>query len=137
MLVDIQITVATILRENQDLKQEILELKSVLNANQREMEKLQTQLTKVKKVNDTLRDELNHTRMKVKDQIEETNKLDQRYDDLEQYSRKNSLEILGTSEGTYTSTDKVVICIRKVINIDIKLEDVEISHKLKEKPINL
>ena len=31
LLVDIQITVATILRENQELKQEILELKSALN----------------------------------------------------------------------------------------------------------
>ena len=32
LLVDIQITVATILRENQALKQEIFELKSALNA---------------------------------------------------------------------------------------------------------
>ena len=35
MLVNIQTTVATILRENQELKQEILELKSALNANQK------------------------------------------------------------------------------------------------------
>ena len=42
MLVDIQITVATIPRENQDLKQEILELKSALNANQKETEKLKS-----------------------------------------------------------------------------------------------
>ena len=62
MLVDIQATVAMILRENQELKQEILELKSTLNANQRETEKLKTQLTKAEKANDTLRNELNHTR---------------------------------------------------------------------------
>ena len=46
MLVDIQATVTMVLRENQELKQEILELKSALNANQRETENLKTQLTK-------------------------------------------------------------------------------------------
>ena len=134
LLVDIQITVATILRENQELKQEILELKSALNVNQRETEKLKTQLTKAEKANDTLRDELNHIRMKLKDQIEEMNKLDEKHDDLEQYSRKNLLEILGVPEGAYTSTDEVVIRIGdEAINVDIKPEDIEISHKLKRK----
>ena len=84
LLVDIQITVATILRENQELKQEILELKSALKVNQGETEKLKTQLTKAERANDTLRDELNHIRMKLKDQIEEMNKLDEKHDDLEQ-----------------------------------------------------
>ena len=84
LLVDIQITVATILRENQELKQEILELKSALKVNQRETEKLKTQLTKAEKANDTLRNELNHIRIKLKDQIEEMNKLDEKNDDLEQ-----------------------------------------------------
>lgn len=137
MLVNIQATVATILRENQELKQEILELKSALNANQRETEKLQSQLTKAEKANDTLRNELNHTRIKLKDQIEETYKLDEKYDDLEQYSRKNSLEILGVPEAAYTSTDEVVIRIGEAINVDIKPEDIEISHKLKRKTTKL
>ena len=84
LLVDTQITVETILRENQELKQEILELKSALNVNRRETEKLKTQLTKAEKANDTSRDELNHIRMKLKDQIEEMNKLDEKHDHLEQ-----------------------------------------------------
>ena len=137
MLVNIQTTVVTILRENQDLKQEILELKSALNANQREMEKLKTQLTKAEKANDTLRNELNHTRIKLKDQIEETYKLDEKYDDLEQYSHKNLLEILGVPEGAYTSTDEVVIRNGEAINVDIKPEDIEISLKLKRKTTKL
>ena len=137
MLVDIQITVATILRENQALKQEILELKSILNANQRETERLKTQLTKAETEKDTLRDELNHTRVKLKDRIKEMNKLDEKYDDLEQYSRKNSWEILCVPEGAYTSTDEVVIRIGEAINVDIKPEDIEISHKLKRKTSKL
>ena len=122
MLADIQATVTTILRENQELKQEILELKSALNANQRQTEKLKTQLTKAKRANDTLRNELNDTRIKLKDRIEETNKLDEKYYDLEQYSCKNLLEILGIPEGVYTSTDEVVIRIGEAINVDIRKE---------------
>ena len=67
-----------------------------------------------------MRDELNHIKMKLNDQIEEMNKLDEKHDDLEQYSvtRKNSLEILGVTEGAYTSTDEVVIRIGEAINVD-------------------
>ena len=39
MLVDIQITVATILRENHELKQEILELKSALKGKLRSLKR--------------------------------------------------------------------------------------------------
>lgn len=41
------------------------------------------------------------------------------------------MEILGVPEGAYTSTDKVVIRIGEATNVDIKPEDIEISHKLK------
>ena len=80
-----------------------------------------------------MRNELNHTKIKLKDQIKETNELDKKNDDLEQYSRKNSLEILGVPEGAYASTDEVVIRIGEAINVDIRPEDIEISHKLKRK----
>ena len=56
---------------------------------------------------------------------------------LRQYSRKSSLEILGVPEGAYTSTDEVVIRIGEAINVDIKPEDIEISHKLKRKTTKL
>ena len=137
LLVDIQITVATILRENQALKQEILELKSALNATKRETEKLKTQLTKAEKASDTLRDKLNHTRMKLKDRTEEINKLEEKYDDLKQSSRKNSLEILDVPESAYTTTDEVVTRIGEAINVNIKPEDIEISHKVKRKTTKL
>ena len=58
--------------------------------------------------------------------------MDEIYDDLEQYSRKNSLEILGVPNDTYTSTDEVVIRIGQAINVEIKPEDIEIPHKLKK-----
>ena len=133
MLVDIKTTVTAILQDNQQLKEEIKELKAALNNNKRETEKLKIQLTKAEKANDTLHNELKQTRHKLKEQIEETNRLDEIYDDLEQYSRKNSLEIVGVPESAYESTEEVAIRIGEAVNITIKPEDIEISHKLRRK----
>ena len=47
------------------------------------------------------------------------------------------MEILGVPEGAYTSTDEVVIRIGEATNVDIKPEDIEISHKLKRKTTKL
>jgi len=44
---------------------------------------------------------------------------------------------VGVPEGAYTSTEEVVIRIGRAINIDIKPEDIEISHKLKRKTSKL
>lgn len=90
-------------------------------------------MTKAEKANDTLHNELKQTRHKLKEQIEETNRLDEIYDDLEQYSRKNSLEIVGVPESAYESTEEVAIRIGEAVNITIKPEDIEISHKLRRK----
>ena len=133
MLVDIKTTVTAILQDNQQLKEEIKELKAALNNNKRETEKLKIQLTKAEKANYTLHNELKQTRHKLKEQIEETNRLDEIYDDLEQYSRKNSLEIVGVPESAYESTEEVAIRIGEAVNITIKPEDIEISHKLRRK----
>lgn len=40
---------------------------------------------------------------------------------------------MGVPEGTCTSTDKPVICIGEATNVNIKPEDIQISHKLKRK----
>ena len=133
MLVGIQITVTTILKEYQQLKQEIKELKAALNTNQRETEKLKTQLTKAEKANDNLQNELEQARHKLNGQIEETNRLDEKYDELEQYSHKNSLEIVGVPESMYTSTEEVVIRKGEAVNVNINPESIEISHNLKQK----
>ena len=133
MLVGIQITVTTILKEYQQLKQEIKELKAALNVNQRETEKLKTQLTKAEKANDNLQNELKRARHKLNGQIEETNRLDEKYDELEQYSHKNSLEIVGVPESAYTSTEEVVIRKGEAVNVNINPESIEISHNLKRK----
>ena len=52
-------------------------------------------------------------------------------DDLEQYIRKNSLEIYGVPENIYTTTEEVVLKLGEALNVPIQPDDIEISHKLK------
>ena len=59
----------------------IKELKAAVNANQRETEKLKKQLTK--KANDNLQNKLEKARHKLYGQIEETNRLDEKYDECD------------------------------------------------------
>ena len=80
-----------------------------------------------------MQNELEKARHKLNGQIEETNRLDEKYDELEQYSRKNSLEIVGVPKSAYTSTEEVVIRIGEAVNVNINPESIEISHKLKRK----
>ena len=91
---------------------------------------LKTQLRKAEKVNDTLKEELDSTRKKPNVQIDESNRRNEIYDELEQYTRKISLEIIGVPEKAYESTEKLVI---RVGEAEIKPDDIEISHKLKSK----
>ena len=51
-------------------------------------------------------------------------------DNLEQYTRKNSLEIHGIPEEIYTSTEDVIIKLGEQLQVPISPEDIDISHKL-------
>ena len=53
------------------------------------------------------------TKKKLRDQIEESNWLADSLDNLEQYTRKNSVELHCISENTYDSTEEVVVKVAK------------------------
>ena len=74
-------------------------------------------------------------RRKINDQESEIAELYDLQDALEQYTRKNSLEIHGVPESAYTSTEEVVFKLSEASNVDINPNDVEISHKLHRKGI--
>ena len=61
-----------------------MELKSALNASRTVTDNLKTQLRKAEKVDDILKEELERTRNKLNNQIEESNRLDEIYDEPEQ-----------------------------------------------------
>ena len=137
LLVDIQIQIAAILTENRTLKREIEEIKESANFYGKELKDLKESLQKTKDDNKELkhtlasmRNELKTTKENLGKQKEESDRLWEVHDNLEQYTRKNSLEIQGIPEDAYHSTEAVVIKVAEALNITVEPEEIEISHKL-------
>ena len=135
MLVDIQITVSDILRENSKLTNEMAEVRNAIHQQKSELADVKTALAITKKQHEEMETELTAARKKINDQEEEIAELYDLQDELEQYTRKSSLEIHGVPESAYTSTEEVVLKLAEALNVDVKSEDVEISHKLNRKGV--
>ena len=54
-------------------------------------------------------------------------------DKLEQYTRKNSIEIHGVPECAYTETEDVVLKLAEALDVSVEPKDIEICHKLNRK----
>ena len=109
MLVDIQINVNNILRENKELRSEMEELKSTVSRQTKEISTLKSHLQKINNQFKEVEKRLYAAKRRVDEQQEEINELYDLQDKLEQYNRKNSLEIHGVPESAYTSTEEVVL----------------------------
>ena len=133
MLVDIQITVNNILFENKKISSDVLELKATVQKQQAELVSLKEALAKATKDRAATEKELTVAINKIDEQQEEIADLYDPQDRLEQYTRKNSLEIHGIPEEVYTSTEEVVLKLADVLEVPVASEDIEISHKLKTK----
>ena len=131
MLVDIQITVSSILRENKRLSSEMSELKSTVTKQNTEITNLKTSLAKTEKKLDEAEKEMTTLRNCLNDQQEEIYELYELQDRLEQYTRKNSLEIHGVPESAYESPEEVVMKIAEALEVPVQPNDIEIVHKLK------
>ena len=81
MLIDIQINVNNILRDNIKLREEVLALRSTIQQQQEE-------LIKLKPLVSGLQQELEDARKKIDEQEEEISQLYDLQDNLEQYTRK-------------------------------------------------
>lgn len=135
MLVDIQITVFNVLRENTKLANEVAELRNVIQQQKSQLINVQTALAKTQKQQDDLEIQLAAARRKIDHHESEIAELYDLHDALEQYTRKNSLKIHGVPESAYTSIEEVVFKLAEALNVDINPNDVEISHKLHRKGI--
>ena len=138
MLVEIQITVSDIQRRNNQFAEEIISLRSSIESQKRELDATKTELKMVKTVNDRLQKELEDVRAKAEEREAEIEELYDLQDKLEQYTRKQSLEIHGIPESVYSSTEEAVIKVAEALDVEIGPEDIDISHKLHsqgEKPI--
>ena len=129
MSADLQKSVTSILKENSILREDIKQLKLSLQSKEREVSVLKT-LEKVSKANESLKTELQQT------QVEEADNLYTALDDLEKYTRKNSLEIPGIPDDCYSSTEEVLLKLAAILNVNVNPSDIEITHKLKRRGNN-
>jgi len=70
---------------------------------------------------------------KLRKQREEIDSIWWKQEDLEQYFRKNSLELHGIPRGAYSSTEEVVLKVTNTLNANVRPEDIEISHHIRLK----
>jgi len=98
MLIDIQISIASIFKENQVLKNELEDLKNNASFNEKELKDLKESLQKAKDGSNVLKNLLATTNNKMKatfenleKQKEDSDRLWEELDNLEQYTRNNSL----------------------------------------------
>ena len=133
MLVDIQINISNIFLENKSIKNDLAELTTTVREQKLEIVQLKTSLTKITKQCVDAEYELAAAKKRVNEQQDEIYELYELQDRLEQYTRKNSLEIHGVPESAYSTTEEVVLKLAEALEVPITPQDVEISHKLKRK----
>ena len=133
MLIDIQINIATILRENKSIKSEMADLKRTIQQQKDDITALKTSLEHTTKQYNEAERELAAARKKIQEQEEEIGELYDLQDKLEQYTRKNSLEIHGVPESAYTETEDVVLKLAEALDVSVEPKDIEICHKLNRK----
>ena len=92
---------------------------------------IQSVFAQARKQNVETEKELSAARKQLDEREEELQELYDLQDNLEQYSRKNSLEFNGVPESAFTSTEEAVIKIANAVDVPVVAEDIEISHKLK------
>ena len=143
MLVDIQISVSSILLDNKQLKKELAELKASLQIKDQELRDLKTTFAKASKANIEMAKSLKATttsldvaKRDLQKQNEEIEFLNESLDNLEQYTRKNSLEFHGVPENSYASTEEAVLKIAAALDVQVAPNDIEISHQLRRKKGN-
>ena len=119
MLVDIQINAATILRENKSIRIEMTDLKRII--------KQKSSLEHITKQYSEAECELVAAKKKIQEQEEGIGELYDLQGKLEQYTRKNSLELHGVPESAYTETEDVVLKLAEALDVSLEPKDIEMS----------
>ena len=90
------------------------------------MEKMQTQVTKLQAENKMLTDRVESLERRI-------GELERAEDSANQYSRRNCLRVSGVKETEGENIDDVVIDLCKGIGVDIKLDEIDRTHRLGRK----
>ena len=109
------------------------ELRKVIAKNNDEVEKLKKDLVSQTKYVASLELELGRVKKASKQQKNDIEDLQENLDELEQYTRKNSLEFHGIPEDVGIPTDEIVCKVAQAVGVEVELEKIEISHRLNRK----
>ena len=101
-------TIATLVKENNKLSSDVADLRHIIAKNNDEVEKLKGDFIKQNQYVASLELKLEYEKKASKQQRSDIQELQESLDELEQYSRKNSVEIHGIPEDIGISTDEVV-----------------------------
>lgn len=136
VLLELKSDVAALLKTSVELKEDVAELSNSVAKHSREIQTVREELTKQNRYVASIEKKLNKVNENVQDHSEDITDLQINLDNLEQYSRKNSLEFCGVPDDINMSTDQAVCKIAQAIGVEIKEDDIEISHRIKQKQGN-
>ena len=126
--------------EIKTLKQEIAEVKESQTFIGNQYEDLKTEYERLLIVNKKQEDEIKLFKVEAKELKSESTELAEKgvkealkIDELEQYGRRQNLEIVGIPETDQEDTNKIVIEVAKLLNVEIAPEQISTSHRLKSK----
>ena len=94
---------------------------------------IRTELTKIKQHIEEKDKKINQLEQNINWLNEELLKEIEKNDALNQYGRRENLELHGIPVQKNENTDEIVISMMKHINIDLKASDISISHRLHSK----
>lgn len=109
--------------ENRKMTRELAELKSSFCIQEQQLNSLKASLNKATKGNHWMKRELEALRKKVQEQNSEIDELYESQDDIEQYTRKNSLQLHGIPENDILLRKMwfTVIKLGEVLNSRVKI----------------
>ena len=110
---DLIIRVAQLEKENQSLRDENFSLKN-----------------RIKDISQASKNEDNAIKSQMNTLISTLKQLETQLDDLEQYNRRDSLEIKGIPIEEDEDTNEIVREVAKLVDLDIDHNDISISHRL-------
>jgi hypothetical protein len=95
---------------------------------------IRTEIKDIKDKTRKLEDEVNLLKEKMVERDSVIDDLIDRVDRGEQHSRMNNLRIMGIQENKGEHTDQLVINLAKRLDVNISIEDIDISHILPKYP---
>lgn len=125
------------IKENTNhLNEEFEQLKTSFALQDKEISKLKEANSKLVKENVALNTRIQNMEVSMESKDKQLKDLFNQQDSLEQYTRKNSLEIIGVPVMEEHNCEDIVLAIARKLEVDLQPEDIEISHRLKRKGPN-